>query len=54
MKSESKIAAFLDTHLLFAWDAETKQMIGCKWVMGTVNLLQVSDAHVLSDRVGNQ
>ena len=37
MKFESKIAAFLDTHLLFAWDAETKQLIGCKWVMGTVD-----------------
>ena len=29
MKSESKIAAFLDTHLLFAGDAGTKQLIGC-------------------------
>ena len=36
MKFESKIAAFLDTHLLFTWDAETKQLIGCKWVMKTV------------------
>ena len=37
MKFESKIAAFLDTHLLFAWDAGTKQLlIGCKWVMETV------------------
>ena len=34
---ESKIAAFLDTHLLFALDAGTKQLIGCKWVIGTVD-----------------
>ena len=38
MKFESEIAAFLDTHLQFAWDAGTKQLIGCKWVMGTVDL----------------
>ena len=37
MKFESKIAAFLDIHSLFAWDAGTKQLIGCKWVMGTVD-----------------
>ena len=32
MKFESKIAAFLDTHLLglFAWDAATKHLIGSK------------------------
>ena len=36
MKFESKIAAFLDTHLLFAWDAETKQLIGCNCFMETV------------------
>ena len=36
MKSESKITAFLDTHLLFSWDAGTKHLIGCKWVMKTV------------------
>ena len=36
MKLESKIVAFLDTHLLFASDAGTKQLIGCKWVMKTV------------------
>ena len=34
---ESKIAALLDTHSLVASDAETKQLIGCKWVMGTVD-----------------
>ena len=33
MKFESKIAVFLDTQLLFAGDAGTKQLIGCKWVM---------------------
>ena len=32
-----QIAAFLDTHLLFVWDAGTKQLIGCKWVIGTVD-----------------
>ena len=37
MKFESKIAAFLDTHSLFAWDAGTKQLIGSKWIMGTVD-----------------
>ena len=37
MKFESKIAAFLNTHLLFAQDAGTKQLIGCKWVIGTVD-----------------
>ena len=37
MKFESKIATFLDAHLLFALDAGTKQLIGCKWVMGTVD-----------------
>ena len=36
MKFESKIAAFLDTHLLFGWEAGTKQLIGCKLVMETV------------------
>ena len=36
IKFESKLAAFLDTHLLFARDAGTKQLIGCKWVMETV------------------
>ena len=36
MKFESKIAAFLDTHLLFARDAGTKQLIDCKLVMETV------------------
>ena len=36
MKFESKIAAFPDTHLLFAQDAGTEQLIGCKWVMETV------------------
>ena len=36
MKFESKIAALLDTDLLFASDAGTKQLIGCKWVMKTV------------------
>ena len=36
MKFVSKIAAFLDTRLLFAGDAGTKQLIGCKWVMETV------------------
>ena len=36
MKIESKIAALLDTDLLFASDAKTKQLIGCKWVMKTV------------------
>ena len=35
MKFESKITAFLDTHLLFAWNAGTKQLIGCEWVIGT-------------------
>ena len=33
MKFESKIAALLGIHLLFARDAGTKQLIGCKWVM---------------------
>jgi len=37
MKFESKITALLDTHLLVAWDAGTKQLIGCKWVMGSVD-----------------
>ena len=37
MKFESKIAALLDTHLLFVSDAGTKQFIGCKWLMGTVD-----------------
>ena len=37
MKFENKIAAFQDTHLQFARDAGTKQLIGCKWVMGTVD-----------------
>ena len=37
MKFLSKIAALLDTHSLFAWDAGTKQLIGCKWVMGTLD-----------------
>ena len=37
MKFESKIAALLDTHLLFALDTGTKQLIGCKWGMGTVD-----------------
>ena len=42
MKFESKIAALLDAHLLFAWDAGTKQLIGCKWVMETVDSTVVS------------
>ena len=33
IKFESKLAAFLDTHLLHAGDAGTKKLIGCKWVM---------------------
>ena len=37
MKFESKNAALLDTHSLFAWDAGTKQLIGCKWVIETVD-----------------
>ena len=37
MKFQSEIAAFLDTHLLFACDAGTKQLIGCKWVMGILD-----------------
>ena len=36
MKFESKIAALLNTHLLFARDAGTKQLIGCKWVIKIV------------------
>ena len=39
MKFESKIAAPLDTHSLFAWDAGTNQLIGCKWVMETLDLI---------------
>ena len=41
MKFESKIAALLDTHSLSAWDAGTKQSIGCKWVIGTVDWTNV-------------
>ena len=37
VKFESKIAVLLDTHSLFASDAGTKQLIGCKLVIGTVN-----------------
>ena len=40
MKFESKIAAFLDTHLLFAWNVLTKQLIGCKWVIETVDYIR--------------
>ena len=40
MKFDCKIAALLDTHWLFAWDAGTTQLIGCKWVMRTVDSTQ--------------
>ena len=36
MKFESEIAAFLNTHLLFAWDAGTKRWIGRKRKQETV------------------
>jgi len=58
MKFESKIAAFLDTHLLFAWDAGTKQLIVYKWVIGTVNsshfLLVSTLQRVLKDLVAEK
>ena len=41
VKFLSKIVALLDTHLLFSWDAGTKQLIGCKWVLGTVDSLVI-------------
>ena len=41
IKFESKITAFLNTHLLFAWDAGTKQLIGCKRIMGFVRFTLV-------------
>ena len=36
LNSEGKIAAFLDTRSLFAWDAGTKHLTGCKWVIAEV------------------
>ena len=46
MKFERQIAAFLDSHLLFAWDAGTKQFIGCKWVMKTVGNSGLAREHL--------
>ena len=46
MKFEIKIAAFLDTYSPFDLDTGTKQLIGCKWVMGTLDwLLIIDDKH---------
>ena len=53
MKFESKIAAFLDTPLLFAWDPGTKQLIGCKWVIGTVDYnYNTFVTHNICDAIG--
>ena len=41
MKFERKIAALLGTYLLSAQEAGTKMLIGCKWVMGTVDLMTI-------------
>ena len=47
---ESKIAAFLDTHSLFAWDPGTKQLIGFKWIMETMEVYITPPPH---DGVGS-
>ena len=53
MKFESKIAAFLGTHLLFARGAGTKLLIGCKWDMRSVDypflILKISYFKVTDD-----